>query len=119
MFLILFCLSFGRIIRNEKNVQKLSLGCDKICQIILTQKPDSGVEMCPRAREPQGILSGEIDAARAEIQHLKHGQFRSSKGYNSVKRARVTLKNFLRFSGCTGLLLRPVPSFCVKVTFAT
>ena len=90
-----------------------------VVQVHLTQKPDSGVEMCPGRESLRGILSVEIGAPRTEIQHLKHGQFRSSKVYNSVTRAWVTLKNFLRLSGCTGLLLRPVPNFCDKVTFAT
>ena len=51
-----------------------------------------------RRESPRKILPVEIGAPGSEIQHLKHGQFSSSKGYNSGQRARVALKNFLRLS---------------------
>ena len=109
--------------RQRKKYSKSQHGATMGCLIIkkwLSRRSPIPASKCAHRREsPRKILPVKIGAPGSEIQHLKHGQFRSSKGYNSGQRARVALKNFLRLSGCTVLLFRPVPSFCDKVTFTT
>ena len=90
------------------------MGCLIIKKWLSRRSPIPASKCAHRRESPRKILPVEIGSPGSEIQHLKHGQFRSSKGYNSGKCARFALKFFLGFQGVRGFFWDHCQAFAIK-----